>query len=218
MSLLPQTTSNTISASSSSLSLSNKGSGQACAACKYQRRKCAPDCILAPYFPHDSQRQFLNAHKLYGVSNITKIIKSLDSPAAKDVAMKSIIIQSDARAADPVGGCYRIIRDLERQIDYTTAQLNLVLQHLAIFRAASSTTTTTFYDDQNNPSDQFLHPQVIDHPELQAQYVDLQDDVSSWVVQDSVMDVKPAIGVVNGDQDLHVEPHHHHHQRLVLFT
>ncbi|KAL1810586.1 LOB domain-containing protein 22 [Daucus carota subsp. sativus] len=83
---------------------------QACAACKYQRRKCAPDCILAPYFPHLRQRQFLNAHKLFGVSNITKIIRNLEK-YDKDEAMRTIIYQADVRASDPVGGCYRIIRE-----------------------------------------------------------------------------------------------------------
>ncbi|XP_020224993.2 LOB domain-containing protein 22 [Cajanus cajan] len=107
---------------------------QACAACKYQRRKCAPDCILAPYFPHDRQRQFLNAHKLFGVSNITKIIKFL-TPHDKDQAMRTIIYQSDMRASDPVGGCYRYILDLQAQIEYYRAELELALQQLAIFRA-----------------------------------------------------------------------------------
>ncbi|CAK9179960.1 unnamed protein product [Ilex paraguariensis] len=107
---------------------------QACAACKYQRRKCAPDCILAPYFPHDRQRQFLNAHKLFGVSNITKIIRNLDQPD-KDEAMRTIIIQSDVRANDPVGGCYRIIRELQRLIEYNRAELDIVLHQLAICRA-----------------------------------------------------------------------------------
>lgn len=113
-----------------------KGNGntQACAACKYQRRKCAPDCILAPYFPHDRQRQFLNAHKLFGVSNITKIIKHLDQPD-KDEAMRTIIFQSDVRANDPVGGCYRIIRELQRLIEYNKAELDIVLHQLAICRA-----------------------------------------------------------------------------------
>ncbi|KAK6153592.1 hypothetical protein DH2020_013231 [Rehmannia glutinosa] len=108
---------------------------QACAACKYQRRKCAADCILAPYFPHDRQRQFLNAHRLFGVSNIVKIVRHLDPPA-KDHAMRTIIFQSDARAADPVGGCYRIIRDLEQQISLAKAELDIVLHHLALCRAA----------------------------------------------------------------------------------
>ncbi|KAL9235465.1 hypothetical protein vseg_010223 [Gypsophila vaccaria] len=107
---------------------------QACAACKYQRRKCASDCVLAPYFPHDRQRQFLNAHKLFGVSNITKIIKNLN-PQDKDIAMHTIMFQSDVRAKDPVGGCFRIIRDLHHQIEYCKAELDLVFQQLAICKA-----------------------------------------------------------------------------------
>ncbi|CAL2245120.1 unnamed protein product [Prunus armeniaca] len=110
------------------------GNAQACAACKYQRRKCAPDCILAPFFPHDRQRQFLNAHKLFGVSNITKIIKHLN-PSDKEEAMRTIIFQSDIRANDPVGGCYRIIRELQRLIEYNKAELDIVLHQLAICRA-----------------------------------------------------------------------------------
>ncbi|KAL2899557.1 LOB domain-containing protein 22, partial [Bienertia sinuspersici] len=107
---------------------------QACAACKYQRRKCGPECALAPYFPHDRQRQFLNAHKLFGVSNITKIIRNL-KPHEKDVAMNTIIFQSDARAKDPVGGCYRIIKELHHQIAYCKAELDLVLQQLELCKA-----------------------------------------------------------------------------------
>ncbi|EFH59114.1 LOB domain family protein [Arabidopsis lyrata subsp. lyrata] len=119
--------------SSSSTSNTNSSTNQACAACKYQRRKCAPDCLLAPYFPHDRHRQFLNAHKLFGVSNITKIIKSL-TPPEKDAAMHTIMFQSDARASDPVDGCYGIIRKLQYQIEYTRNELEIVLQQLAMFR------------------------------------------------------------------------------------
>ncbi|GMI77899.1 LOB domain-containing protein 22 [Hibiscus trionum] len=122
------------------MSISRSGSNgttQACAACKYQRRKCAPDCILAPYFPHDRQRQFQNAHKLFGVSNITKIIRNL-SPPEKDVAMRTIVFQSDARANDPVGGCYRIIQELQLQIEYSQAELDLVYHQLAICRAQAA--------------------------------------------------------------------------------
>ncbi|XVF25143.1 hypothetical protein REPUB_Repub13aG0188200 [Reevesia pubescens] len=115
----------------------SNGTTQACAACKYQRRKCAPDCILAPYFPHDRQRQFQNAHKLFGVSNIKKIIKYIN-PAEKDIAMRTIVFQSDARANDPVGGCYRIIQELQRQIEYSQAELDLVCHQLAIYRAQAA--------------------------------------------------------------------------------
>ncbi|KAL4313217.1 hypothetical protein GQ457_01G040540 [Hibiscus cannabinus] len=111
----------------------SNSTAQACAACKYRRRKCAPGCNLAPYFPHDRQSQFHNAHKLFGVSNISKIINNLD-PSRKDLAMHTIVFQSDARANDPVGGCYRIIQQLQPQIEYSQAELDLVLHQLAICR------------------------------------------------------------------------------------
>ncbi|KAL5062747.1 hypothetical protein RYX36_024484 [Vicia faba] len=115
----------------------NNNTTQACAACNYQRRKCAPDCILAPYFPHDRHRQFINAHKLFGVNNINKIIMYLDPPH-KDQAMRSIIYQSDMRANDPVGGCYKYIQDLQAQIEYHKNELDLVHQQLVILRAQQS--------------------------------------------------------------------------------
>ncbi|XVF26965.1 hypothetical protein REPUB_Repub14bG0065800 [Reevesia pubescens] len=107
---------------------------QACAACKYRRRKCTPDCILAPYFPHDRHRQFQNAHKLFGVSNIAKIIETLN-PSEKEIAMRTIVFESAARANNPVGGCYRIIQELQRQIEYSQAELDQVFHQLAICRA-----------------------------------------------------------------------------------
>ncbi|EHA8591496.1 receptor-like serine/threonine-protein kinase ALE2 [Cocos nucifera] len=133
---------------------------QACAACKYQRRRCKPDCTLAPYFPADQQRQFLNAHRLFGVSNILKIIRDLD-PLQRTEAMRSIIFQSNARAHDPVGGCYRIILELERQLEQDSAELALVLRQLAICRsqaqaALSPTMTTAVASDLGD-----VHPNLI---------------------------------------------------------
>ncbi|KAF5816876.1 putative transcription factor AS2-LOB family [Helianthus annuus] len=144
---------------------------QACAACRYQRRKCAPDCILAPYFPHDRQRQFQNAHKLFGVSNITKIIRDLDTPQ-KDEAMRTIIYQADVRAHDPVGGCYRIIRELQRQIEYSRAELDIVLHQLAFCRThAQNQNHQLLFDcdvhldddnNNNNPDDVDLYDHGLD--------------------------------------------------------
>ncbi|XP_059638964.1 LOB domain-containing protein 22 [Cornus florida] len=178
-----------------------RGNGtQACAACKYQRRKCAPDCILAPYFPHDRQKQFLNAHKLFGVSNITKIIRKLDKHK-KDLAMRTIIFQSDVRASDPVGGCYRIICELQRQIEYSKVELDVVLHQLAIHRAQAQQQNhdhidsalncdgvnvdllnpynTMSYHDQN----QLNQEQYI--TTTQYNHVPLQDISTAWAMQDS---------------------------------
>ncbi|KAI5422595.1 LOB domain-containing protein 22 [Lathyrus oleraceus] len=179
----------------------HNNTAQACAACKYQRRKCAPDCILAPYFPHDRHRQFINAHKLFGVSNINKIIKYLDPPH-KDQAMRTIIYQSDMRANDPVGGCYRYIQDLQAQIEYHTNELDLVHQQLAILRAQQSQQQQqqVNYDDQvimnqdsllafYNPSSGSLAPAHYhynvqpqqDFPEIQDQYIMIHESNSSSI-------------------------------------
>ncbi|GLT54190.1 hypothetical protein SLA2020_274090 [Shorea laevis] len=84
-------------------------------------------------FPPHQQKDFLNAHKLFGVSNILKIIKNL-GPQEKGVAMSSIILKPMPRQR-PVGGCYRILSTLQRQIAHYKAERDLVLQQLAICRA-----------------------------------------------------------------------------------
>ncbi|PIA40231.1 hypothetical protein AQUCO_02500139v1 [Aquilegia coerulea] len=111
------------------------GTSQACAACKYQRRKCAPDCALAPYFPPDQPKMFQNAHRLYGVSNILKILKMLD-PLQKKEAMLSIIYQSNIREKYPVHGCLGVIAYLEHcthqaelELADVMTQLNICRQH-----------------------------------------------------------------------------------------
>ncbi|XAR65441.1 hypothetical protein NMG60_11009577 [Bertholletia excelsa] len=113
------------------------GSSQACAACKYQRRKCKPKCLLAPYFPPDQPEMFLNAHKLFGVSNIQKILKHLQ-PAQKDEAMKSIICQANIRARFPVHGCCGVIRHLYHQICLAEEELHAVHAQLALLRHGQS--------------------------------------------------------------------------------
>ncbi|KAL6844880.1 hypothetical protein ACP4OV_025539 [Aristida adscensionis] len=113
------------------------GQNQACAACKYQRRKCNPDCPLARYFPADQQRVFLNAHRLFGVSNIQKTLRRIEPERGPD-AMRALIYQSEARAADPVHGCVRIIKDLEHQLHHTNAELAATLQQIAIYRQAAA--------------------------------------------------------------------------------
>jgi hypothetical protein len=108
---------------------------QACAACKYQRRKCNTDCPLAPYFPADQQERFLNAHRLFGVRKILKTLENI-SPELSADAMATLIFQSDMRAQDPVGGCYHLILSLEHQLQIETAELSAMLQTLALFGQA----------------------------------------------------------------------------------
>ncbi|OIV90266.1 hypothetical protein TanjilG_08303 [Lupinus angustifolius] len=101
----------------------NVGSNKACAACKYQRRRCSKDCPLAPYFPSNKPETFSNAHRLFGVSNITRILNHVE-PHQKDEAMKSIIFESDVRAKFPVQGCYGLAMYYNYMINKTEEELH----------------------------------------------------------------------------------------------
>ncbi|XWS51066.1 hypothetical protein CRYUN_Cryun12cG0144300 [Craigia yunnanensis] len=109
------------------------GTTSACAACKYQRRKCIPECLLAPYFPADQTKVFQNAHKLFGVSNIVKILKSLD-PTQHAEAMRSIKYQANVRDRFPVYGCLGVIRQLYYQIQLIEEEFHAVLAQLEMYR------------------------------------------------------------------------------------
>ncbi|KAL0394169.1 UNVERIFIED_CONTAM: LOB domain-containing protein 22 [Sesamum latifolium] len=120
--------------------LSNRGGAgagasvaQACAACKYQRRRCAPDCLLAPFFPADRVKEFLNAHKLFGVGNIVKILKKVPQHERQN-AMRSVIFEANVRARDPVGGCHRLIRDMEERLRLCNFELDFVMKKLAFYK------------------------------------------------------------------------------------
>ncbi|CAK7322899.1 unnamed protein product [Dovyalis caffra] len=109
------------------------GTSQACASCKYQRRKCSSECPLAPYFPPDQPKMFQNAHKLFGVRKILKILENLDS-SQQEEAMRSIIYQANIRDRFPVHGCWGIICQLHFQIRQVEEELHAVHAHLEMYR------------------------------------------------------------------------------------
>lgn len=109
------------------------GTKHACAACKYQRRKCAPDCPFARYFPADQPKVFLNAHRLFRLSNIARILNKVDSDK-KDEAMRTIIFESTIRAKYPVHGCWGIIGKLQHHIQSAMNELQLVRATLARYK------------------------------------------------------------------------------------
>ncbi|CAD6225176.1 unnamed protein product [Miscanthus lutarioriparius] len=139
-----------VSASSSHHSSRDSGgegtqNSGACAACKYQRRKCKPDCPLAPYFPGDQQSRFIQAQRLFGVSNMLKTLKRVGPKYGPD-AMRTIIYQSEARAVDPVGGCVGIIQELRRQIRDSEMELQFVGQQIAICHQQAAATNAGLSD------------------------------------------------------------------------
>ncbi|CAK9159808.1 unnamed protein product [Ilex paraguariensis] len=58
-------------------------SNSPCAACKLLRRKCAEDCIFAPCFPPNQPDKFASVHKVFGASNVGKLLGNYTPRNAK---------------------------------------------------------------------------------------------------------------------------------------
>ncbi|XP_071714384.1 LOB domain-containing protein 27 [Rutidosis leptorrhynchoides] len=109
------------------------GTSQACAACKYQRKRCTPECALAPHFRPEQTEIFKNAHKLFGVKNILQTLKQID-PSQKTEAMRSIIYEANMRERFPVHGCLGIICELQHHIRQAEKELYAVLSQLEFYK------------------------------------------------------------------------------------
>jgi hypothetical protein len=93
-----------------------------CAACKILRRRCADGCVLAPYFPPAEPAKFTTAHRVFGASNIIKLLQELPECSRAD-AVSSMVYEAEARLRDPVYGCAGAVCRLQRQANELKVQL-----------------------------------------------------------------------------------------------
>ncbi|KAL3628881.1 putative elongator complex protein 1 [Castilleja foliolosa] len=94
-----------------------------CAACKFLRRKCMDGCVFAPHFPPEEPHKFANVHKIFGASNVAKLLNEL-LPHQRDDAVSSLAYEAEARVRDPVYGCVGAITFLQRQIERLQRELD----------------------------------------------------------------------------------------------
>ncbi|KAJ4729706.1 LOB domain-containing protein [Melia azedarach] len=122
----------------------------ACAACKHQRKKCSGECKLARYFPADRNREFQCVHKVFGVSNLTKIIYSVNDEESRQKVVDSLIWEASCRQKDPISGSYgeykRVLDQLKLCTNQTPMQCQnqnqlVQLPHAGIIYRSSSFTT-----------------------------------------------------------------------------
>ncbi|KAE8723344.1 LOB domain-containing protein 6 [Hibiscus syriacus] len=104
-------------------------SNSPCAACKFLRRKCTQECVFAPYFPPDNPQKFQNVHKVFGASNVAKLLNELN-PSQREDAVNSLAYEAEARLRDPVYGCVGLISILQHRLkqmqhDLTNAKKEL---------------------------------------------------------------------------------------------
>ncbi|ONK62470.1 uncharacterized protein A4U43_C07F4210 [Asparagus officinalis] len=96
-----------------------------CAACKLLRRRCAQECPFSPYFsPHEPQK-FASVHKVFGASNVSKMLMEVPEPQRADAA-NSLVYEANVRLRDPVYGCMGAISALQQQVQALEAELAMV--------------------------------------------------------------------------------------------
>ncbi|KAK7834628.1 LOB domain-containing protein 24-like [Quercus suber] len=105
-----------------------------CAACKSLRRRCPKDCVLAPYFPPTNLQRFSCVHKIFGASNITKMLEQLPVHL-RAVAADCMSFEASSRLEDPVYGSVRIISQLQEQIIEAQSELEKTKGEIAFHNA-----------------------------------------------------------------------------------
>ncbi|KAL9267533.1 LOB domain-containing protein [Drosera capensis] len=118
-------------------SVMSSSSSAPCSACKVQRRKCIPECIFAPYFPPDHPEKFIKVHKVFGASNVAKILNELPACHRED-AVNSLAFEADARLKDPVYGCVGLISMLQHRLKQVKVDLDNARLELAHYIGPSA--------------------------------------------------------------------------------
>lgn len=125
---------------------SSSYSNPPCAACKFLRRKCLPGCIFAPYFPPEEPTKFANVHKIFGASNVSKLLNEI-MPYQREDAVNSLAYEAEARLKDPVYGCVGAISVLQRQV--LQLQKELDATNADLMRYTSNEMPTNSYPGMN---------------------------------------------------------------------
>ncbi|KAK4417873.1 LOB domain-containing protein 23 [Sesamum alatum] len=119
-----------------------------CAACKHLRRRCPSDCVFSPYFPANNPRRFAYVHKIYGASNVGKIL--LDLPVNRRAeAADSLYYEAYCRIKDPVYGCVGLITILHQQIHNAQCQLARIQAEIGALSTQSQSEVQQFQQVEN---------------------------------------------------------------------
>ncbi|XP_006660281.1 LOB domain-containing protein 24-like [Oryza brachyantha] len=108
-----------------------------CAACRYLRRRCADDCVLAPFFPASRPHRYFCVHTVFGASNVARLLQSLPM-AERGNAANTMAMEAYWRVQDPVYGCTGIINRLQDEIRAVQCELARTQALLAIALAAAA--------------------------------------------------------------------------------
>uniref|UniRef100_A0A6N2L6W9 LOB domain-containing protein n=1 Tax=Salix viminalis TaxID=40686 RepID=A0A6N2L6W9_SALVM len=124
------------------------GGSSPCASCKLLRRRCAKDCIFAPYFPSDDPHKFAIVHKVFGASNVSKMLQEIPVHQRVD-AVSSLVYEANARVRDPVYGCVGAISYLQNQVSQLQMQLAATQAEMICIQMQQEPTLPTQLDQDD---------------------------------------------------------------------
>ncbi|MCE3049613.1 LOB domain-containing protein 12 [Datura stramonium] len=162
-----------------------------CASCKLLRRRCAKDCIFAPYFPPEDPHKFAIVHKVFGASNVSKMLQELPIQQRAD-AVSSLVYEANARVRDPVYGCVGAISFLQNQVSQLQMQLAVAQAEILCIQMQQEphvpcSLPTTLMEPEDNPKSPFStsNNNNFNNNNLQ-QYLSFASSSSSSIMQDPV--------------------------------
>ncbi|XP_068653355.1 LOB domain-containing protein 24-like [Aristolochia californica] len=142
-----------------------------CSACRILRRRCGVNCILAPYFPTEEAENFVRVHKVFGASNVIKMLQQ-DYPerilmecdqmveeSRREDAVKSLVYEAHTRLKDPVYGCTGAIFYLQKHVKELEEQLQSARAEAMELKAKKDQLFETFIDVHLSP----VNDSVFDH-------------------------------------------------------
>ncbi|XP_031131322.1 LOB domain-containing protein 4-like [Ipomoea triloba] len=153
------------------LSSSPPSSSSPCAACKLLRRRCGPDCVFAPYFPGDQPHKFANVHRVFGASNVSKMLQELPEEQRGD-AVSSMVYEANARVRDPIYGCAGAISSLQQQLDVLRTQLAMAQAEVVHLRVRQAAAMSSSPQNSGSPQSIVMGSQPRGYFELDTDVVD----------------------------------------------
>ncbi|CAN1348999.1 LOB domain-containing protein 13 [Linum perenne] len=105
-----------------------------CAACKLLRRRCAAEeCPFSPYFSPLEPHKFAYVHKVFGASNVSKMLMEVAENQRWDAA-NSLVYEASVRLRDPIHGCVGAISLLQHQIQCLESELTSIRAEILHYR------------------------------------------------------------------------------------
>ncbi|KAI3915065.1 hypothetical protein MKW92_007254 [Papaver armeniacum] len=104
-----------------------------CAACKYNKKGCSPECPLAPIFAPNRVEDYEVVTRVFTARNFMKLIE-LAEPRQQALAAESLITEAKARVADPVRGLAGHVHNLYLRLDDLRCELGMIKQQNELIR------------------------------------------------------------------------------------